>query len=81
MRIEPNLVRKYVVLWNTGYGNSFGIVTAKDRLDGIRKAYDLWLKEAKGDNQPIALCARYEVIGEATPELMALYKVAHEGGV
>lgn len=55
-------MKKYIIKWNTGYGDNYDEVEAESEDDARDKAYDAWKEEAESN-------ADYEVVGESTEEL------------
>ena len=59
-------MKKYIIKWNCGYGDSYAEVEAENEDKATGLAYEEWREEAERN-------ADYSVVGEATDELREEY--------
>lgn len=57
---------KYIIKWNSGYGDTYMEVEADNDKEAMNRAYDEWREEAESN-------ADYAVVGQATDELRETY--------
>jgi hypothetical protein len=54
---------KFIVRWDAGYGDDYEVVEAENEEEALSDAHDFWKETVEAN-------ADYEVIGEATDELL-----------
>ena len=60
-------MKKYIIMWDNGFGSSYAVVEAADADDAGKIAYE----NAREDFEQQA---DYRCLGEATPELLEEYE-------
>ena len=59
-------MKKWIITWDSGYGNNYSEVEAETEEEAGKIAYEEWQEESEAN-------ANYGVIGEATDELRENY--------
>jgi len=63
---ESNTMKKYVIMWDCGYGKNYDEIEANNKEEAENAAYEAWREDAETN-------ANYGVMGEADDELRELY--------
>jgi hypothetical protein len=63
---ERKTMKKYIIMWNCGYGKNYEEIEANNKEEAENAAYEAWRDDAEFN-------ADYGVMGEADYELRELY--------